>query len=88
MRTAVKVANIHPPITFHGLRHTWASHAVQRGVPLLLVAQNLGHTSTRMVEKHYGHFSSSYAKEVIRKRAPDYGIPHDDTVVPLSARKP
>ena len=26
-----------------GLRHTWASLAVRNGVPLMVVAQNLGH---------------------------------------------
>ena len=27
------------------------------GVPLLVVARNLGHSDTRMVEKHYGHLA-------------------------------
>ena len=36
-------AKIDPPINFHQLRHTWASHAVMKGVPLLVVAKNLGH---------------------------------------------
>ena len=31
MRAAVKRANIHPNITFRGLRHAWASHAVMAG---------------------------------------------------------
>ena len=29
-------ARLKPPITFHGLRHTWASLAVMNGVPLLM----------------------------------------------------
>jgi integrase len=36
------------PVNFHVLRHTWASHAVMNGVPLLLVAKNMGHKDTRM----------------------------------------
>ncbi len=85
MRAAVKRANIHPPISFHGLRHTWASQAVTRGVPLLLVAQNLGHTSTRMVELHYGHIHDKHRKKMIREGAPDYGFATGtDGVVPLS----
>lgn len=40
----------HRGITFHGLRHTWASLAVMNGVPLLVVAKDLGHRDTRMVE--------------------------------------
>jgi hypothetical protein len=33
MMEAVKRAKITPPISFHGLRHTWASLAVMNGVP-------------------------------------------------------
>jgi integrase len=58
---------------FHVLRHTWASHAVMNGVPLLLVAKNLGHHDTRMVEKHYGHLAPSYVTDAIRAGAPRFG---------------
>ena len=51
-QTAVKRAGIAPPIGFHGLRHTYASLAIIGGMPLLVVAKNLGHSDTRMVEKH------------------------------------
>ena len=37
----------------------WASHAVMNGVPLIVVAKNLGHSDTRMVERHYGHLAPS-----------------------------
>ena len=67
-------ARIDPPISFHGLRHTWASHAVMNGVPLLVVAKNLGHADTRMVEKHYGHLAPSYIAEAIRAGAPRFGM--------------
>jgi integrase len=60
-------------VTFHGLRHTWASHATMNGVPLLVVAKNLGHADTRMVEKHYGHLAPSYTREAIRRSAPRFG---------------
>ena len=58
MDDANEHASLKPPITFHGLRHTWASLAVMAGVPLLVVAKNLGHSDTRMVEKHYGHLGA------------------------------
>jgi integrase len=38
---------------FKNLRHTGASLAIAAGANPLLVAARLGHTSTRMVEKHY-----------------------------------
>lgn len=74
MASANKLAAITPPINFHGLRHTWASHAVMNGVPLLVVAKNLGHTDTRMVEKHYGHLTASYVSDAIRAGAPRFGV--------------
>ena len=77
-------ANIKPPIGFHGLRHTWASHAVMNGVPLLVVAKNLGHSDTRMVEKHYGHLAPSYVTDAIRAGAPKFGFKPDKSVVPLA----
>jgi integrase len=58
---------------FHALRHTWASHAVMNGVPLLVVAKNLGHSGTRMVEQHYGHLAPSYIADAIRANAPRFG---------------
>jgi len=61
------------PIGFHGLRHTWASLAVMGGVPLIIVARNLGHSDTRMVEKHYGHLAGGYVVEAIRAGAPRFG---------------
>jgi hypothetical protein len=68
-----KRAKILPPINFHGLRHTWASHAVMNGMPLMVVARNLGHSDTRMVEKHYGHLAPSYIADAVRAHAPRFG---------------
>ena len=70
---ACKRARISPPITFHELRHTWASLAVMNGVPLLVAAKNLGHADTRMIEKHYGHLAQSYITDEIRKGGPQFG---------------
>jgi integrase len=66
-------AKIDPPATFHALRHTWASLAVMNGVPLIVVARNLGHADTRMVEKHYGHLATNYVADAIRSGAPRFG---------------
>ena len=44
MAAACERASIKPPASFHTLRHTWASLAVMNGVPLLVVAKNLGHS--------------------------------------------
>lgn len=66
MTRALEAAKIDTPISFHGLRHTYASHAVMAGVPMMVIAQNLGHSDTRMVEKHYGHLAKSWVKDQIR----------------------
>jgi integrase len=84
MREACVRAKIEPPANFHALRHTYASHSVMAGAPLLVVAKNLGHSDTRMVEKHYGHLSESYVAEAIRKAAPRFGIADDQSVVRIA----
>src|SRR5262245_58467888 len=74
IKAACEHAKIDPPITFHGLRHTWASLSVMAGLPLMVVAKNLGHVDTKMVEKHYGHLAPSYIADAIRKHAPRFGV--------------
>jgi integrase len=67
MREACEAAGIEPPISFHILRHTYASRLAMRGVPLNVIADQLGHSDTRMTEKHYAHLAPSYIGETIRK---------------------
>jgi integrase len=69
---ACEFGDIDPPITFHMLRHTWASLAVMGGVPLVVVARNLGHVDTRMVERVYGHLAPSFVADAIRAGAPRF----------------
>jgi integrase len=88
MATACRRAKISPPISFHGLRHTWASHAAMNRTPLLVVAKNLGHADTRMVERHYGHLAPSFVADAIRAGAPRFGFVSDPTVVSLASTKP
>jgi len=47
-------------VTFHGCHHTYASRLVMKGVPLAVVAAQLGHGSIKQVEKHYGHLCPNY----------------------------
>jgi integrase len=73
MHQACKQGSIDPPLNFHALRHTWASLSVMDGMPLMVVAKNLGHSDTRMVERHYGHLAPSYVADAVRKHAPRFG---------------
>jgi integrase len=71
------------PLCFHELRHTHASGLVNNGVPLAFVAAQLGHTDTRMVEKHYGHLAPSAMADSIRALAPTLGIHKASNLAPL-----
>ena len=87
MREACKRAGITPAANFHSLRHTYASLLVMADVPLVVVAENLGHADTRMCEKHYAHLSDTYRAESIRSKAPKLGIVKRGKVVRLGASR-
>lgn len=63
-----------PDITLHELRHSYASTMVRGGAPLMVVAEALGHSDTRMVDKHYAHLAPSYVADTIRRLAPDVAL--------------
>ncbi len=72
MQVGCEVAEIDPPIGFHGLRDTFASHLVMAGVPLLTVSQLLGHADTRTTEKYYAHLAPDYLHQAIDDHLPDF----------------
>jgi integrase len=85
MAAACERAKIEP-IGFHGLRHTWASLSVMGGMPLQVVAKNLGHRDTKMVELHYGHLAENYVVKQVQEFGPKYGIADDTNIVPMGAK--
>ena len=52
----------------------------------MVVAKNLGHSDTRMVERHYGHLAPSYVAESVRKHAPKFGKVTASNVTPMAGR--
>ena len=86
LKAACEAGRIDPPASFHTIRHSYASHCVMAGIPLMVVARNLGHSDTRMVEKHYGHLAPSYVASTIRQLAPDLGQNDESNVERLGAR--
>src|SRR5262249_34513662 len=84
---ACEVAKIDPPVNFHGLRHTYASRLAMRGVPLAVIAAQLGHADTRMVEKHYGHLAPSYVADTVRAAFGQLGIVEQSAIVPIATAR-
>jgi hypothetical protein len=54
-----------------------------KGVPMGVIAAQLGHSDTRMTEKHYAHLAPSYVADTIRAALPDSGIVEPSNVVSL-----
>jgi len=82
MREACKAAKLEA-LTFHELRHSYASMLVNAGCPLAYVAAHLGHSDTRMVEKHYGHLAPNAMADSIRALMPKLGLTDAPKVAPL-----
>ena len=79
-------AEISPGVNFHILRHTHGSHLAMSGVPMGVVAAQLGHADTRMTEKHYAHLAPSYVAQAIRANFPALNLSEEPQVVPLRKR--
>lgn len=87
LAAACAAARIEPAINFHGLRHTYASRLAMRSVPLAVIAKQLGHADTRMVERHYGHLSQSYIADTVRAAFGSLGLVEPSNVVPIAASR-
>lgn len=69
---ACEKAKIKPSVSFHELRHTYASHLAQAGVDLLTISKLLGHSDTRITSRHYAHLADSTLAEAVTK-LPSFG---------------
>jgi integrase len=54
-------------------------------VPFGVIARQLGHSDTRMTEKHYAHLAPNYVAETIRAKFPNLGITEETVVLPFRA---
>jgi integrase len=86
MVEACKAARIEPAVTFHDLRHSYASALASAGVPLTMIAEALGHADPRMTSRHYAHLVPSAVADAIRAHLPNLGGP-ESNVTPITRRK-
>jgi len=70
-------------ININQMRHTWATLALMNGTDKTVVAENLGHRDTRMIDHHYGHLTDEYKKEKIQAGAPRFGFKPDRKVAEI-----
>jgi integrase len=73
MKDACAAAGIRPAVSFHILRHTYASHFLMGGGSLPGLATQLGHADTRMTIRHYAHLADKWRAEEAREFAPTFG---------------
>jgi integrase len=64
-RQAIKRAKL-PGVTPHVLRHTFATWAVQDGVPFAKIARAMG-TTEAMIERRYGHHAPDHLRDVVER---------------------
>ena len=67
MHAACDAAGISPAVSFHELRHTYGSRLAMRGVPMGVISAQLGHSDTRMTERHYAHLGPNYVADTVRQ---------------------
>ena len=57
LKVACHAAKVKPMVSFHELRHTYASMLINNGVELPVISKLLGHVDTRVTFKHYAHLA-------------------------------
>ena len=86
MRAACEAGQIAPAIGFHILRHAHASRLAMSGVPLGVIASQLGN-SEAICAKHYRHLCPSYVADSIRAASKPLGLAVASNVEPIRGRR-
>jgi integrase/recombinase XerD len=65
-KAALTVSGVTKAATVHTLRHSWATHLLEAGVPLLLIQQWLGHSSPQTTAL-YAHLTQQVEAQALDK---------------------
>lgn len=69
MKAALAAAKLPASASFYAVRHTYISRAIERGMPLTLLAENVG-TSLKMIEANYAHMLAASRRTLVERTAP------------------
>ena len=69
MQRALTLAELPTGASFYTLRHSYVSRAIEAGMPLSLIAENVG-TSLTMIERNYAHVLQHRRRDMIEATAP------------------
>jgi len=65
---ALKTANL-PPVSWHSMRHAFATLSLQNGVDIKTLQSDLGHSQISTTLDRYGHVSKEMKLEAARRRS-------------------
>jgi integrase len=60
--------------TFHSFRHTFARVALEHGAELTWLSRHLGHSSTAVTDRVYGHWSRAARKRAMERLADAFAV--------------
>lgn len=72
LKTACIHAKIEPAVSFHELRHTYASLLAQAGTNLLIISRLLGHADARITSRHYAHLCDQTLSDAVNLMLPNF----------------
>ena len=84
LKSACEIAQIIPCISFHELRHTYASLLAQRGADLLSISKLLGHADTRVTSRHYAHLSDKTLANTVNNLLPNFGPIIENKIIKIA----
>ena len=67
LKTKPKPKGSTPNVTFHTLRHTFATRAIEQGMDVLVLSKILGHSDPSTTLNKYGHALPNHKKDNMEK---------------------